>query len=150
MWVNPRGYPATYLQFLKVTDSFLGGFEAYDIIPESRDCMANLTANVDRINSTLMTWNFTNTKIQHIYENCSFDECLYNLTQSVSQFMAPSVDFCVGSAFDGGYMFYRKQLQFTSVSYYMMSLFQNFMGKVITISKYYERYLQSMQVNDVD
>ena len=31
-----------------------------------------------------------------------------------------------------------------------MSLFQNFMGNVITISKYYERYLQSMQVNDVD
>ena len=47
-------------------------------------------------------------------------------------------------------MFYWKQTQFNSSSTYLLSLFQNFLGNVITITSYYDRFLASNQIHDVN
>ena len=64
--------------------------------------------------------------------------------------MAPAWDYCAEAAYTGAYMFYQKQLQFESWSNYMLSFLQNFLGKVVTINRYYERFLQAMVINDVN
>ena len=51
---------------------------------------------------------------------------------------------------DGLIMFYWKQNQFNSSSTYLLSLFQNFLGNVITITSYYDRFLASNQIHDVN
>ena len=45
-WIDPPGYPESYMEYIKVADSFLGGMEAFDIIPESRLCIQFLITNV--------------------------------------------------------------------------------------------------------
>ena len=59
-WTNPKGYPFTVKENLKVADSFLGGLSAYVYIPESRDCMRFLLEHHVQINATLAVWNSTN------------------------------------------------------------------------------------------
>jgi len=47
-------------------------------------------------------------------------------------------------------MFYTKQQQFTSFNYWVLSWLQNFLGKVFSISRYYQYYLDNVIINDVD
>ena len=54
--VDPLGYPFTAMDYLRVFDSFLGGLGAFEYVPESRDCIANLQDKLDQLNYTFMAW----------------------------------------------------------------------------------------------
>ena len=50
--VNPVGYPFTLLEYLKVFDSFLGGYNLYSMIDESRSCVSDLQDSIPTFNYT--------------------------------------------------------------------------------------------------
>lgn len=84
-----------------------------------------------------------------IYEE-PFNVTLFNGTETISQDIAPIYLYCAQSAYIGFDMFYTKQQQFTSFNYWVLSWLQNFLGKVFSISRYYQYYLDNVIINDVD
>ena len=53
LWVDPRGYPHTLLDYLRCLDAFLGGSRSYDLVDEARVCISALQDDMIHINYTM-------------------------------------------------------------------------------------------------
>ena len=53
LWVDPRGYPHTLMDYLRCVDAFLGGSRSYDLVDESRVCISTLQDDMIHINFTM-------------------------------------------------------------------------------------------------
>jgi hypothetical protein len=59
-FVNPPGYPFTVYEYLKVFDSFLGGFNMYEQEEVARDCMESLQTRYMTLEYTYLAWTEVN------------------------------------------------------------------------------------------
>mmetsp|Transcript_1017 Transcript_1017/g.1848 ORF Transcript_1017/g.1848 Transcript_1017/m.1848 type:complete len:100 (-) Transcript_1017:1257-1556(-) len=67
--VDDIGYPFTTIEYLKVIDSFLGGYGIYKEVPQSRQCMTLILDKVVEVNYTIQAWNASDTTRDYfVYE----------------------------------------------------------------------------------
>lgn len=101
-FIDPPGYPFTTMEYLKVLDSFAGGFQVYENYPVSIDCMASLEKKFPYLESTYLAWTevnllndgftkYDNETGQPIYNNWNepLEDRIYNVSEAVSFYFAP-------------------------------------------------------------
>lgn len=91
------------MEYLKVLDSFAGGFQLYTNYPVSKDCMASLETKFPYLESTYLVWTevnllnppdfikYNNETGEAIYNNWNepLEQRIYNLSEAVSFYFAP-------------------------------------------------------------
>ena len=75
---------------------------------------------------------------------------IYNFSQTVTQQVAPIYYHCAMSTYTGVNMVMTHFYQFNSTNYFMLSCLENFLSNVFYLNAYYNAYLASVEVNDVN
>lgn len=162
-FVDPPGYPFTSMEYLKVFDSFLGGFKMYEDFPVARTCMESLEKRYMTLEYTYYAWTEVNLLNEGFtkYDNATgeaiyniwperLETKVYNLSEGTSQYLAPIVNYCSLFGYRFGAFTYGHFTQFPSINYFLLSGLSHFLGKVFTINNYFTKYEYAVQVNDVD
>lgn len=106
-FVDPPGYPFTSMDYIRIADSFYGGFKMYEQYPVSKLCMDSMESKYMTLEYTFKVWtevNFLNPNFTK-YNNTSgeplpniysepLDIQVYNLSEATSQYFAPIFTNC--------------------------------------------------------